>query len=109
MGTESMTERLRRISYSAMMGFLKQGSLQELASRRVELGPAVNTVDISAGGESQSGFLASGIFTTHTSGKVPYVSSFAKAGMAGTPPSTPTISTALPASTYVPVPVPPVD
>ena len=26
-GTESMTERLRRISYSAMMGFLKQSSL----------------------------------------------------------------------------------
>ena len=111
MGTESMTERLRRISYSAMMGFLKQGSLQELASRRVELGPAVNTVDIPAGGESQSGFLASGIFTTHTHGKVPYVSSFAEAGMAGTPtpPSTPTTSTAPPTSPYVPVSVPPAD
>lgn len=30
-GTESMTERLRRISYAAMLGFLKQSSLQELA------------------------------------------------------------------------------
>ena len=27
LGTESMTERLRRISYTAMLGFLKQSSL----------------------------------------------------------------------------------
>ena len=27
MGTESMTERLRRISYTTMLGFLKQSSL----------------------------------------------------------------------------------
>ena len=108
MGTESMTERLRRILYSAMMGFLKQGSVQELASRRTELSPTVNAINTSAGGVPHLGFLASGIFTTHTNGKEPYVSSFAEAGMAGTPPSTPA-STAPPASSYVPVSVPPVE
>jgi hypothetical protein len=97
-----MTKRLRRISYVAMMGFLKQGSLQELASRRTDLTPAVNTVDTMSGGVPYSGFLESGIFTTHTDGKEPYVSGFTEAGMAGTPPSTSSTSQ------YVPVPVPPI-
>ena len=65
-GTESMTERLRRISYVAMMGFLKQSSLQELASnaRGPAQGSGINAVDSTAGTFPQSNFHAAGIFST---------------------------------------------
>lgn len=63
-----MTERLRRISYKAMMGFLKQSSLQELALRNAGgiNDSKVNTVDTVPAGYPASGFHAAGIFSIHT-------------------------------------------
>lgn len=66
-----MTERLRRISYTAMMGFLKQSSLQELAYRHAD--PSnMNAVGVTSDQFPQSSFHAAGILAAYPEVKEPY-------------------------------------
>ena len=81
-GIKSMTERLRRISYTAMMGFLKQSSLQELAFKYPDQksSPKVNSVDTLYGADQYSGFHDARVYSTLDDTRSPYTSGFTTAG-----------------------------